>query len=459
MERGKHHVARERRLHRNLRRLHVADLAHEDPIGILPQDRPQAGREGVADLRVDRHLHDAFDVVFHGVFRGDQLLLDAIELGEGRIERGRLARTRGPRHQDDAVGPVDHLTEPPQHVGRHAELLEIERDHATVEHPHHHALAEKRRQHAHAEVDRMAAHRQLDPAVLRKTPLGDVEIRHHLDPSGDRKGEMLRRRHHLLQHAVGLQPDPELMLERLEVDVAGAVADRHQEHHVEELADRRALGQRLNAREVDRAVPVGRRSRCSLQVLVAGQFVDDRFDRVGRGRIILLDRLLNLGFRRHADLDVVAEQHPQLVGDLNLLRLRRRDREPVALQRERHDAVELRHRLADDLQHVALERRVSQLGDGRSPLLGERLRQLLLRDHRHRDADAAQQLAAARSLFGQHRFELLLVDDAEVDQDLSEPSECHGLVVQNQWSSLNGPGLACPSSSPLRAPRRCPARR
>ena len=76
-------MARERRLHRNLGRLHVADLAHQDPVGILPQNRPQAGREGVADLRVDRHLHDAVDVVFHGVFRGDQLLRDVVQLGEG----------------------------------------------------------------------------------------------------------------------------------------------------------------------------------------------------------------------------------------------------------------------------------------------------------------------------------------------------------------------------------------
>ena len=40
---GENEVACERRLHGDVRRLRVADLAHHDLVGVVPQDRPKAG--------------------------------------------------------------------------------------------------------------------------------------------------------------------------------------------------------------------------------------------------------------------------------------------------------------------------------------------------------------------------------------------------------------------------------
>ena len=82
--------------------------------------------------------------------------------------------------------------------------LQVERDDRAVEHPHDDALAEHRGQHGDAQVDRMAADGQLDAAVLRQAPLGDVEVGHDLDAGGDGEGQVARRRHHFIQHAVGL---------------------------------------------------------------------------------------------------------------------------------------------------------------------------------------------------------------------------------------------------------------
>ena len=250
-------MAGERRLHRDLGRLHVANLAHQDPVGILTEDRPQAGGKRVANLRIDRHLHDPVDVVFDRVFRGDQLVFDVVELRERGVEGGGLARARGAGHQHDAVGTPQHIAELPQHALLHPDLVEIERHDAAVEHSHDDALAKERGEHAHAEVDGVAAHAEFDAAVLREPPLGDVEIRHHLDARGDREGEMLRRRHHFLEHAVGLEPDAKLCFEGLEVDVAGAVANGQQQHHVEQLPHRGALGEGLDARQVGDALFAG----------------------------------------------------------------------------------------------------------------------------------------------------------------------------------------------------------
>ncbi len=191
---------------------------------------------------------------------------------ERRVERGGLARAGRPGDQHDAVGLVHRPRGTRFMRGRvHADLVQVERHHRAVEHPHDHAFAEHGGQHADAQVDRVAADGQLDAAVLRHAPLGDVEVGHHLDAGGDGERQVARRRHHFVQHAVGLDADAELVLERLEVQVAGVVLDGQQQHHVQQLADRGAVGQGLDAGQVDRPVadrplrprrPAPRRSPC-----------------------------------------------------------------------------------------------------------------------------------------------------------------------------------------------------
>ena len=77
---AEYHVAGQRRLHGNLGRLQVADFAHQDFIRILTQDRPQALGERVADRLIDRHLHDAVDVVLDRILGGDYLVFDDVQL-------------------------------------------------------------------------------------------------------------------------------------------------------------------------------------------------------------------------------------------------------------------------------------------------------------------------------------------------------------------------------------------
>jgi hypothetical protein len=53
---GEHQVAGQRRLHGDLRRLGVADLADHDLVRVVAQDGAQAAREGQALGLVDRDL-------------------------------------------------------------------------------------------------------------------------------------------------------------------------------------------------------------------------------------------------------------------------------------------------------------------------------------------------------------------------------------------------------------------
>ena len=234
---------------------------------------PQAAANVMSIVGVDRHLNDAVDVVLDRVFGGDQLVFDRVELAEGGVERRGLARAGRPGDEDDAVGLVHHVAKGLERRRVHADLVQIERNDRAVEHPHDDAFAEHGGQHADAQVDRMPADGQLDAAVLRHAAFGDVEIGHDLDARRDGKGQVARRRHHFIEHAVGLDANAEFVFERLEVQVAGVVLDGQQQHHVEQLADRRAVGQGLDAGQVDRTVAADRVGR-GRQVLVRVHVVD-----------------------------------------------------------------------------------------------------------------------------------------------------------------------------------------
>jgi hypothetical protein len=67
--------------------------------------------------------------------------------------------------------------------------------------------------------------------------------------------ELLGRRDHLVEHAVDAVPHLELVLERLEVDVRGAILDGLQQHEVQQLDDLVVVSRHLHHRvKVDRLV-------------------------------------------------------------------------------------------------------------------------------------------------------------------------------------------------------------
>ena len=66
----------------NFGRFQIADFADEDDVGVLPQNRPQAGGERDADFVVDRDLNDAVDLILDRVLGRDQLVLHVVQLGE-----------------------------------------------------------------------------------------------------------------------------------------------------------------------------------------------------------------------------------------------------------------------------------------------------------------------------------------------------------------------------------------
>src|SRR5207244_10151107 len=111
MQRGEDQMAGERGLHGNFGGFFIADFADENDVGVLTQHRAENAAEGQFDLGLDLALNDSVDVIFDGVFGGDQLAGDVVELAESGIERGGFTGTGGTGHDSDAVGLFDELTE------------------------------------------------------------------------------------------------------------------------------------------------------------------------------------------------------------------------------------------------------------------------------------------------------------------------------------------------------------
>src|SRR4029077_15037118 len=125
------------------------------------------------------------------------------------------------------VGQRDHAAQLFDDVPLESENIEPQAAHLgerlLIEDTLHRVLAENARDDRHAEVDRAAVYGDLEAAVLRNTPLGNVELRHDLDTRNDLLGGFDapprgNAREHTIQAIAHHQP----AADRLEVNVAGA---------------------------------------------------------------------------------------------------------------------------------------------------------------------------------------------------------------------------------------------
>ncbi len=231
-------MAGERRLHRDLGGLSVADLTHHDHVRVLAQNGPQDGGERETCLGVHGHLGHTGELILYRIFHGDDLDAGCVDPLERGVEGGGLAGAGRPGDQDDAVGAGDELLEAVPGSLVHAQFGDVSDRRAPVEQPQHRTLAVHRRQGGNADVDLALREPQADAAVLGQAPLGDVQVRHDLD-AADHGGLVLpRMRGDVVEHAVDAVAHPQPPLSRLDVHVGCAVSQRLENRQVHQLDDR-----------------------------------------------------------------------------------------------------------------------------------------------------------------------------------------------------------------------------
>ncbi|MNS47365.1 hypothetical protein D3C72_798920 [compost metagenome] len=146
VQRRQYQVPGERGLDRHLGSFQIANLADHDDVRVLSHQRAYPGGEGQVDVVLDLHLVERRLDHFNRVFDGAEVDLRRRQFFQCGVERGGLAGTGWPSHQNDAVGLAGHVLPAPQVVGGKPKLIEILEQHFRVENPHDHFFAEGCRQ-------------------------------------------------------------------------------------------------------------------------------------------------------------------------------------------------------------------------------------------------------------------------------------------------------------------------
>ncbi len=407
---GEHQVAGQGGLDGDVGGLEVADLAHQDDVGVLAHEGAQGGREGQADLLLDVDLVDAEDVEFHRVFRGQDVHFLVVQLGDGRVEGVGLARAGRPRDQDDAPGLLDVALELLQRAGLEAELGQVELQLVLVQDADDDLLAVDGGQRGDAHVDdllgRGGVDLGLDAAVLGQAPLGDVDAGDELEPGRDLVLQVHRRLHVLVQHAVDAQAHAEFLLVGLEMDVRRPLDDGVVEDEVDQLDGRGVL--------VDvpfrRDVVVLHLHDLDVGILAQLDLVEELLGLdAGGGAVILVDGLQDGRLGGDDRLDA------QVGGEADLLLHEQVGRVGHGQGEVGADAVDGDdHVLAgdvglDQLDHLLVDLELGEVDRRVAELLAQHLGDVLLGHVAEADQDAAQ-LARLLFLHLQRVLELLLRD-------------------------------------------------
>ncbi len=206
-----------------------------------------------------------------------------------------------------------------------------------------------------------------DPTVLRDAALGDVDVGHDLQTADDTGLNAPRRTHHLVQHAVDAEPDSQVVLGGLYVDVGRSVPYCLRHEQVDELDDRRVLDELGDVRQLDLVVGVfGRSLHDRVDVAVHPVEALDGVVDLGRGG----DDRADLGARDGAD--VIDREHVGGVGH--------RDDEAAVLPTDRDRLVTTGEGFGDEGGDRTVDGAVVEVDELEADLAGKGADELGLRD-------------------------------------------------------------------------------
>jgi len=131
----------ERRLDRHLADLEVSNLTDEDDVGSLTKHRSKNDRECQAYVVANLTLVHAREVIFHGIFRGDDFFIGSVQLLQRGVERRGFSGTGWSGHQENPVILIDHPFELTQQGAAQANLFQGEDVRSLVEQAQHYPLA------------------------------------------------------------------------------------------------------------------------------------------------------------------------------------------------------------------------------------------------------------------------------------------------------------------------------
>ncbi len=145
MERAQHQMSGQCCLDRDFSRLEVADFADHDDVGVLPEERSQAGCKREADIVLYLSLIDAEEVVFDRIFGGHDIYARLVEHLQCRVKGCGFAASGWSGYQNHAVGFLEAFHEVLQGLFFKAELGQVKLEISFVENAENDFFAKKTR--------------------------------------------------------------------------------------------------------------------------------------------------------------------------------------------------------------------------------------------------------------------------------------------------------------------------
>src|ERR1035437_3240098 len=353
---GEHQVAGEGGVDGDLRGFLIADFADHDLVGIVAQYGAQAAREGEALLLIHRDLGNALDLVFDGVFDGDDLVFVVLDLAERGVERGGLAASGGSGDQHHAVGLRDVAAELDQvgiaeahHVER--EFVELLAHGFLVQHAQYGVLTVDGGHDGDAEIDQAVLIAHAEAPVLRDALFGDIEFAHHLDARDDGALPVLGDgRHGIVKHAIDAVLDGHFLIARFDVNIAGAPFQSVEYRGIDQLDDRRDIRIR-GGQLVD--------GECLVLIAVFGNDVEGEplgdFLQHALRLLGLLEQFRNLREGGDFDAQLLVEKQGQFIDQVEVPRIGEGDIERAVLRMQRHEIVAEHEIHGDGAEEIVID--------------------------------------------------------------------------------------------------------
>ena len=229
----------ERGLHGDFRRLAITDFADHHHVRVLAQNRPQTAGKGHVHLRIDRHLADSRQVIFDGVFDGEDVARLVVQAAQRGVQTGGLAGARRPGDQQDAVGFAEQFAQVRQGPVRHAQALQFEAPGLFVEQAQYHSFTVRRWQGRDPHIHFMPGQAQGHAAILGHALFSDIQPRHDLDPRHQQRRQFTPWPEHFAQLPIDAHAHRQVLLEGFQVHIRGLFAYRFAEQRVDQANDRR----------------------------------------------------------------------------------------------------------------------------------------------------------------------------------------------------------------------------
>ncbi len=316
---------------------------------------------------------------------------------------------------------LDQLAELGVKIRFHAQLAELEFHGPLVQQSHDDPFAVDHGDHGDADIDLAPARAELDAAVLRQTPLGNVQPRHDFQAADDGRLKAVDLRWHGLyvQNAVDTMAHAQTRLLRLDVNVAGPQIDRLQQDLVDQPHHRGFLGLR-------REFGVGINGLVEFDAVVGlGQEAVDRFAAHAQVRLDPLGNLLAAGQNGHHRQ---ACGHAQLVQGVQVERIAGGDDEAAVVAADGEERFAMHEARREIFQKAEVDLGIDQVDELQPYLVGQCPQGRFLAEEAELHGRLIEPHAV--SLGGPRLFELLGIQQPFAKKHLAHVHGIHRLSHQ-----------------------------